>query len=149
MSLYNLVRANTATTGTASVVVGAAVSGYLDFTAVPTGGTVSYGLHEGANTEVGRGVWTAATKTLSRDTVLASTNSGNKIVLAGAAEVYVTVLAEDFTPGAIIAPSSPGAYSVSNVTTDRTYDADSTTLDELADILGTLLADLQALGIIG
>lgn len=40
------------------------------------------------------------------------------------------------------------AYTPSNVTPDRSYDADSTTLDELADILGTLIADLQSTGII-
>lgn len=43
----------------------------------------------------------------------------------------------------------PAAYSPSNVTTDRTFDANSTTVDELADILGTLISDLQSLGLIG
>lgn len=41
------------------------------------------------------------------------------------------------------------AYTPTNVTTDRSYDADSTTLDEIADVLGTLIADLQLTGIIG
>ncbi len=41
------------------------------------------------------------------------------------------------------------AYSPTNVSTDRAYDADSTTINELADILGTLITDLQATGIIG
>lgn len=40
------------------------------------------------------------------------------------------------------------AYTPTNVTTDRSYDADATTVAELADVLGTLLADLQAKGII-
>lgn len=35
-----------------------------------------------------------------------------------------------------------------NVTTDRTFDANSTTTAELADVLGTLLADLRAQGIV-
>lgn len=39
-------------------------------------------------------------------------------------------------------------YSASNVTTDRTYDADATTTAELADVLGTLIADLRSAGII-
>lgn len=39
-------------------------------------------------------------------------------------------------------------YSVSNVTTDRSYDANSTTLDEIADVLGTLIADLRAAGVV-
>lgn len=33
-------------------------------------------------------------------------------------------------------------FSPTNVTTDRTYDADSTTTAELADVLGTLIQDL-------
>lgn len=36
----------------------------------------------------------------------------------------------------------------SNVTTDRTYDANSTTTDELADVLGTLIADLIDKGVL-
>lgn len=39
-------------------------------------------------------------------------------------------------------------YTLSNVTTDRTLDANDTSMDELADILGTLIADLQTAGII-
>lgn len=41
------------------------------------------------------------------------------------------------------------AYSPTNVTTDRSYDADATTLDELADVVGTLIADLKLFGLLG
>lgn len=41
------------------------------------------------------------------------------------------------------------AYSPINVTTDRSYDANNTTTAELADVLGTLIADLQAIGLLG
>lgn len=43
---------------------------------------------------------------------------------------------------------SGSAYTITNVTTDRSYDANATSLDELADVLGTLIADLQAAGVI-
>lgn len=43
----------------------------------------------------------------------------------------------------------PAAYTPTNVSADRSYDANSTTTDELADVLGTLIADLQAAGLIG
>lgn len=36
----------------------------------------------------------------------------------------------------------PMAYTPSNVSEDRTFDADSTSTAEIADILGTLLSDL-------
>jgi hypothetical protein len=42
----------------------------------------------------------------------------------------------------------PAAYTPANVTPDRAYDADATTLDEVADVLGTLIADLQGLGLV-
>lgn len=35
-----------------------------------------------------------------------------------------------------------------NVTTDRSYDADATSTAELADVVGTLIADLLAIGTI-
>jgi hypothetical protein len=41
------------------------------------------------------------------------------------------------------------AYTPTNVTTDRSYDANLTSLDEIADVLGTLLQDLTLTGIIG
>lgn len=45
--------------------------------------------------------------------------------------------------------TQPGAYVVTGVTTDRSFNADSTTVDELADVLGTLINDLKSLGLIG
>lgn len=43
----------------------------------------------------------------------------------------------------------PGPYTITNVVADRAYDADLTSLNEIADVLGTLIADLQSLGVIG
>ena len=42
----------------------------------------------------------------------------------------------------------PQTYTITNVTTDRTYNADSTTTAELADALGTLIADLRTQGLV-
>lgn len=63
------------------------------------------------------------------------------------------VLSNDGNQLRWIVPTSGGststdAYTVSNVTTDRTYDANDTSLDELADVLGSLIASLQGAGII-
>lgn len=49
---------------------------------------------------------------------------------------------------AAFAASPSSAYTTSNVTTDRTYDANATSTDELADVLGTLIADLKSAGIL-
>jgi hypothetical protein len=43
---------------------------------------------------------------------------------------------------------SGSAYTPTNVTTDRAYNANATSIDELADVLGTLIADLQTAGVI-
>ena len=40
-------------------------------------------------------------------------------------------------------------YQMSNVTATRVLDADSTSLDEVADVLGTLIDDLKARGMLG
>lgn len=96
MTLYNLARMTTATAGTGTITLVAAVSGCLTFAlaGVPTGATVSYGISDGVGSEVGRGVYTAAGLTLTR-VPITSTNSNNAIVLSGSAEVYITVLAQD------------------------------------------------------
>ena len=50
--------------------------------------------------------------------------------------------------GTTFVASGAETYAVTNAGTDRTYDANATSINELADILGTLIADLQALGLI-
>jgi hypothetical protein len=42
----------------------------------------------------------------------------------------------------------PAAYTPTNVTPDRSYDADTVVVAELADVVGTLIADLQAYGLL-
>lgn len=53
------------------------------------------------------------------------------------------------TNGRLVNLTASAAYTPTNVTTDRSYDANATTLDELADIVGTIIADLQTKGILG
>jgi hypothetical protein len=55
------------------------------------------------------------------------------------------------TPGTWLkfgAIQGTSAYTTTNVSTDRSYDANATTTDELADVLGTLIADLKVAGIL-
>ena len=49
----------------------------------------------------------------------------------------------------VTAVARSSAYTPTNVSTDRAYDANATSINELADVVGTLIADLQALGAIG
>lgn len=52
-----------------------------------------------------------------------------------------------WAPGGGLSGSAQ-TYTESNVTTDRTYNANATSIDELADALGTLIGDLRSRGIV-
>jgi hypothetical protein len=108
--LKNLARMTTATTGTGTLTLGAAVAGYLSFdgAGVPDGATVSYGIKDTGASEAGRGRYTKSGTTLSRDTISESTNAGSPINLSGAAEVFVTALAEDFLEATLLAHARLG-----------------------------------------
>lgn len=94
--LYNLARMTTATTGTGTITLGVASSGFLTFaaTGVANGDAVFYGIKDGSNSEVGYGTYTSSGTTLTRN-VVKSTNSNAAIALSGAAEVYITAAASD------------------------------------------------------
>ena len=97
-TLANLVRVQTTTTGTGTVTLGSAVTGYLTFAlgGISDGDVVTYVIESADAREVGRGTYTASGTTLSRDTVLSSTNGGNKISLSGTSDVRITAATEDF-----------------------------------------------------
>lgn len=97
--LYNLARVVTATLGTGAITLGSPVAGCLSFSdaGVQDGDVVSYSIKDGAATEVGRGTYSSTGPTLTRTTVLKSTNSNSAInITSGVAEVFITALAEDF-----------------------------------------------------
>jgi hypothetical protein len=94
--LYNLARMTTATTGTGTITLGVAVSGYLSFAnaGAQNSDIVFYGIKDGANSEVGWGTYTSSGTTLTRN-VVKSTNSNTAISLSGSAEVYITQVGAD------------------------------------------------------
>ena len=96
--LYNLTRMSTATTGTGTMTLGAAVPGYLTFAlaGIQNGDWITYAIADGVNREIGRGIYSSTGPTLTRQTVLASTNSNNPISLSGSAQVMIAAAAEDF-----------------------------------------------------
>lgn len=88
----DLTKETTATTGTGTVSLAGAVSGYRAIPAGADGRTIPYKLVSGSDVEIGRGVYTHSGRTLSRVTVEYSTAGGTtKITLAGTSDVWLGV----------------------------------------------------------
>jgi hypothetical protein len=89
--LADRVQETTTTTGTGTVTLAGAVSGYQTFAAVGDGNSTYYTIAGGAEWEVGIGTYTASGTTLSRTTVISSSNSGSLVTFsAGTKNVFVT-----------------------------------------------------------
>jgi len=93
--LADRVQETTATTGTGSLTLGGAVSGYQSFAVVGNGNTCYYTIVNGSAWEVGIGTYSTTGPSLARTTVLSNSNSDTSpITLSGASSVFVTYPAE-------------------------------------------------------
>ena len=105
--LADRVQETTTTTGTGTVTLAGAVAGFQSFSVVGNGNTTYYTIVD-SNTgdwEVGLGTYTSSGTTLSRTTVLSSSNSGSLVnFAAGTKTVFVTYPASSF--GNVVGPSS-------------------------------------------
>jgi len=94
------VKETSTTTGTGTLTLAGAISGFQAFSAVGNGNLCVYCIeHQSANEwEVGIGTYTSAGTTLSRATVLDSSNSGSLVTLsAGTKHVFVVFPAARIT----------------------------------------------------
>lgn len=102
--LANWVKQATATTGTGTITLGAAETGYVAFgDQFADGDVVYYTIEDGNNRESGIGTYTATGTTLSRDTVLETLVSGTfdntsptAITLSGSAIVSCSATSQSF-----------------------------------------------------
>jgi hypothetical protein len=87
------VKVSSTTTGTGTFTLGSAAAGFQSFSAIGDGNTTYYAIVDSASGawEVGVGTYTSSGTTLSRDSVLDSSNSGSLVDFgAGTKEVFVT-----------------------------------------------------------
>jgi hypothetical protein len=99
--LKDRVKETSTTAGTGTLTLAGAVSGFQSFSAVGNGNTTYYAIVDAATGawEVGIGTYTSSGTTLSRTTVLSSSNGGSLVTFAAnSKDVFVTY------------PSSKGAY---------------------------------------
>lgn len=109
--LKDRVRETTSSTGTGAVALAGAYSGFQPFSVIGNGNTTYYAISDPSTGawEVGIGTYTSAGNTLSRDTVLSSSNAGALVSFAaGTKDVLLTQ------------PSERAVYSVgSNIVSDN------------------------------
>jgi hypothetical protein len=92
--LANRVQETTTTTGTGTVTLAGAVSGFQSFAAIGNANTTYYTITSGTAWEVGIGTYTLSGTTLARTTILSSSAAGAAITLAGTSNVFATYPAE-------------------------------------------------------
>lgn len=108
--LADRVRETSTTTGTGTITLAGAVYGYQSFSAVGNGNTTYYTIYDQTSGawEVGIGTYTSSGTTLSRDTVLASSNAGTLVPFgAGTKDVFV-----DYPAGRSVYRDTANAYTV-------------------------------------
>ncbi|NBT60426.1 MAG: hypothetical protein EBT02_01420 [Planctomycetia bacterium] len=117
--LKDRVQETTTTTGTGTLTLGGAVTGYQSFSAIGNANTTYYAIYAsgGSEWEVGIGTYTSSGTTLSRDTVLSSSNSGSLVSFsAGTKNVWCDYpagkAAYQDASGVVTAPTFTASTSV-------------------------------------
>ena len=89
--------------GIGPLILGSPISGYMGFAqaGLTDGAVISYCIEDvNGSFEIGRGTFYAASNTMTRDSVLHSSATGNAHISASAsAQAFVTILAEDINAG--------------------------------------------------
>jgi hypothetical protein len=115
------VQETSTTTGTGTFTLAGAVTGFQSFSAIGNGNTTYYAILGGSEWEVGLGTYTSSGTTLSRDTILESSNGGTAVNFsAGTKNVFVTYPAEKSlytdASGNTIALGTPSSVTLTNAT---------------------------------
>jgi len=116
--LKDRVKETTTTTGTGTYTLAGAVTGFQSFSVIGNTNTTYYAITDGTNWEVGIGTYTASGTTLSRDTILESSNSNNAVNWgAGSKDIFCTYPAERsmYVDGTTITPAIAARLGFANL----------------------------------
>lgn len=148
-TLVNRAKVATATTGTGTITLGAAESGYQTFADAGLVDTnvVRYVIEDGTAWEIGSGTYTASGTTLSR--TLDESSTGALLNLTGAAVVFVSATAADFAPVLELYaenPSSPDAPSATGANAVAIGEAYASGADSFAAAIANNTSSYGATG---
>jgi hypothetical protein len=128
--LKDRVKVTSTTTGTGTLTLAGAATGYQSFAAIGNGNTTYYAITDPAtgDWEVGIGTYTSSGTTLSRTTILSSSNAGSAVNLqAGTKEVFCVYPAEkavfEQETGETILNNGPITVIGNNVTSYTSFGA--------------------------
>jgi hypothetical protein len=122
-----------------------------------TSGTAYFGTHGGTGDlritcdNFGTGA-NGITVVNGGNTGINSSSPGNALDIVGTVNVSTLTASRIVTTNAskdLVSLSPSSAYTPTNVSTDRSFNADTVAIAELADVVGTLIADLQTANILG
>jgi hypothetical protein len=142
--LKDRVKETTTTTGTGTVTLAGAAAGFQSFAAVGDGNQTFYAIVDSASGawEVGVGTYTSSGTTLSRTTVVSSSNAGSLVNFgAGSKDVFVTYPSSR----AVYLDAAGSAVSVLDIGTLGTSTANITTANITAGTVSTAPASANDL----
>lgn len=135
------VKQGTSTTGTGTVTLSGSLTGFQSFSVIGDGNTTYYTIVDSndGSWEVGIGTYTASGTTLSRDTVLDSSNAGALVdFAAGTKEVFVTYPADKAVyENAVGDVTVPGLVTGNNFNNTDVFYYNVRTISADKTILGT------------
>jgi hypothetical protein len=129
------IKESTNTTGTGTLTLTGATAGFQTFAAVGDASTTYYAILNGNNWEVGLGTYTASGTTLSRDTVLSSSNAGAALNLSGGSDVFCTYPSEK-----AVFLNSSDVIEGTNIVVEGNIADNAVTADKLADSINAEIA---------
>lgn len=122
------VQETTTTTGTSTYTLAGAKTGFQSFANIGDGNDTYYCCTDGTDYEVGVGTYTASGTTLSRTTILDSTNSGSAVNWsAGSRDIFCTMPA-----GKVVFEDSSNNVAVAGTVDGRDLATDGAKLDGIA-----------------